>query len=158
MKFTPTIIVDSREQAPFEFENPVEVGALATGDYSIKGLEHSIAAERKSLDDLLACCGRERERFKRELQRLKACPFRLLVVESDAAELERGEWRSKLHPSHVLGSLAAWQAQYGLPIWLAGDHGAAGRFTERWLFMAARAVVNDYAAAAGFIEKVEEVA
>ncbi len=120
MKVEPTIIVDSREQNPLRFDSlPVRVGTLDTGDYSIAGLEHFIAVERKSLDDLLACIGRERDRFKRELQRLRAYRFRLLVVETDAAVLEAGDWRSRLTPSHVLGSCAAWTAQYSLPGWLA---------------------------------------
>ena len=53
-----------------------------------------VAVERKTMDDLLACVGRERDRFKRELQRLRAYRFRLLVVEADAAVIEAGDWRS----------------------------------------------------------------
>ena len=143
----PVIIVDTREQEPFAFTGETVEGTLATGDYSVKGLEHLITVERKSLPDLLACVGRERDRFKRELQRLRAYRFRLLVVESDAAELEGGTWQSRVRPSHVLGSLAAWTAQYALPIWLGGNHDACGRFVERYLFQAARTVLNDYAAA-----------
>lgn len=156
MKLTPTIIVDSREQDPLTFANlPSEVGTLDTGDYSVRSLEHLIAVERKSLNDLLACVGRERDRFKRELQRLRAYRFRLLVVETDALALESGEWRSQLQPAHVLGSLAAWSAQYELPIWLAGSHDAAGRFVERFLWQAARCVADTYAAATAFVERFE---
>ena len=152
MKIEPHIVIDSREQTPLAFENlPAEVGTLGTGDYSIRGLEHLIAVERKSLPDLLACCGRERDRFKRELQRLKAYPFRLLVIETTAAELEAGDWRSKLKPNHVLGSLAAWQAQYSLPVWLGGDRAACGRFVEKFLYQAARTIASDYSSASGFL-------
>jgi ERCC4-type nuclease len=134
-------LVDPREQDPLAFTNLAsEPGSLTTGGYSIKGLEHLIAVERKSLPDLLACCGRERDRFKRELQRLRAYRFRLLVVETDAAEIEAGEWVGKMVPNQIMGSLAAWQAQFGLPVWLAGDHEAAGRFVERFLYQAARCV------------------
>ena len=139
MKSEPTIIIDTREQNPLDFPNlPTTVGALDAGDYSIVGLTHLVAVERKSLDDLLACIGRERDRFKRELQRLRAYRFRLLVVEADAADLEAGQWRSTLQPAHVVGSLAAWTAQYGLPVWLAGDHAGAGRFVEKFLYQCAR--------------------
>ena len=134
VKLAPTIIIDTREQCPLRFENlPAELGTLDTGDYSVRGLAHAIAVERKSLDDLLGCIGRDRDRFKRELQRLRAYRFRLLVVEADAAALEAVRWRSKLQPSHVVGSLSAWICQYGLPIWLAGDHAAAARFVEKYL-------------------------
>ena len=149
----PCIIIDTREQHPLAFANlPTTIGSLDTGDYSVAGLEHLIAVERKSLDDLLACCGRERDRFKRELQRLRAYRFRLLVIEADAAELEAGAWRSTLQPNHVLGSLAAWTAQYGLAVWLAGTHEAAGRFVERYLYQCARAVLAENSSTVGLIE------
>ena len=153
MKLAPTIIVDSREQTPLRFANlPTTRGTLDAGDYSIVGLTHLVAVERKSLDDLLACIGRERERFKRELQRLRGYRFRMLVVEADAVTLEAGQWRSTLQPAHVLGSLAAWTAQYGLPVWLAGSHDGAGRFVERYLYQCARALAMEYAAAASLVE------
>ncbi|MCZ6653575.1 MAG: ERCC4 domain-containing protein, partial [Planctomycetota bacterium] len=134
----------SREQHAWHFENlPSEPGTLDTGDYSIVGLTHLVAVERKSLDDLLACIGIHRDRFKRELQRLRAFRFRCLVVEASYADLEGGGWRSKIQPSHVLGSLAAWMAQYSLPVMLAGDHESAARFAERYLFQAARMIAAE---------------
>ena len=147
MTISPVIVVDSREQCPWQFENlPSEPGSLATGDYSVRGLEHLIAVERKSLDDLLSCVGIHRDRFRRELQRLKAYRFRALIIEASHADLEAGQWRSQLKPSHVLGSLSAWMAQFDLPIWLAGDHEAAARYAERYLFQAARRVAAENAA------------
>ncbi len=144
MKISPTILVDTREQCPWQFENlPSERATLDAGDYSVKGLEHLIAVERKSLDDLLACVGRGRDRFRRELQRLRSYRFRCLVVEADHADLEGGVWRSQLKPSHVLGSLSAWQCQFELPIWLAGNHERAGRFAEKYLYQAARLVAAE---------------
>ena len=146
----PTIIIDSREQTPFTFVNmATESGTLDTGDYSIAGLTHLIAVERKSLPDLLACIGRDRDRFKRELQRLRAYPYRLLIVETNATQIEAGGWRGKLTPSHVLGSLSAWTAQYGLPIWLGGTHSECGRFVERYLYQSARTIAGAYEAATG---------
>ena len=153
MKIRPVVIVDSREQNAFVFMNlPSEPGTLDTGDYSVQGLTHLVAVERKSLDDLLACIGRERDRFKRELQRLRAYRFRALIVECDYSDLERGEWRSQLKPPHVLGSLSAWQAQYSLPVMLCGSHEAAGRFAERFLYQCARCVAMENAAV-GAIEE-----
>lgn len=147
MKIEPVVVIDSREQRAWQFENlPSERGTLDTGDYSLRSLTHLVAVERKSLDDLLACVGRERDRFRRELQRLRAYRFRALIIEGNYADIERGEWRSQLKPSQVLGSLAAWQCQYELPIWLAGDHRAAGRFAERYLYQCARLVAQENAA------------
>ena len=60
-----TIIIDSREQTPWDFTNGPECerGTLSTGDYSIKGLEDFIAIERKELEDFIGCCGRQRDRL-----------------------------------------------------------------------------------------------
>ncbi len=147
MSIKPVIIIDTREQNPWTFSNlPSEPGSLDTGDYSVKGLEHLISIERKSLPDLLACIGRERNRFKRELQRLRAYRFRCLIIEATYAGLERGVWLSKVKPASVLGSLAAWQAQYSLPVMLAGDHEAAARFAQRYLFQCARVIASESAA------------
>jgi ERCC4-type nuclease len=133
-------VVDSREQAPLCL-SPLQTitGTLATGDYSVRGLEHVVAVERKSLGDLLSCVGRERDRFDREVQRLLAYPTRCLVVESTWYEVEYGDWRrrSELQPSHVVGSLVGWLC-LGLPVVMAGDWQQAGHFVSRILFTAAR--------------------
>ena len=107
MKHKATITIDTREQTPWHFANlPSAPGTLASGDYSIAGLEHLVAVERKSLPHLLGCVGRERDRFKRELHRLQAYRFALVIVEASAAEIHAGDWRSSLTPAHVFVSLA----------------------------------------------------
>ena len=131
-------VVDTREQLPLDLAPlRMERGTLPTGDYSIRGLEHVVAVERKSLADLLGCVGQERERFDREVQRLLAYPCRALVVESTWQEIERGDWRSKITPTAALGSLLGWIAA-GLPVLMANDHERAGRYVGRILFTAAR--------------------
>ena len=88
-------------------------------------MEAVVAIERKSLPDLLACCGRERERFDREVQRLLAYPVRALVVEASWQDIEAGDWRSRLtHQAgrHVAGQ---WMVR-GLPVVMAGDRRMAG--------------------------------
>jgi DNA excision repair protein ERCC-4 len=112
-------------------------GTLTTGDYSVLGLEGLVAIERKSLSDLLGCVGVSRERFDREVQRLLAYPARALVVESSWVDIEAGEWRSKITPAAVIGSLLGWVA-LGLPVIMAGDHHRAGRYVSRLLFTTAR--------------------
>ena len=133
-----TAVVDTREQQPLDL-TPLRTitGTLATGDYSIAGLEHVVGIERKSLTDLLACVGQERERFDREVQRLLAYPVRALIVEASWQDIEQGEWRSEVRPQAALGSLLGWIAS-GLPIVMAGDHHRAGRYVSRLLFTAAR--------------------
>ena len=92
-----TALVDTREQTPLDLPGlRCEPGTLTTGDYSVRGLESVIAIERKSLPDLVACCGRERERFDREVKRLMAYPVRALVVEASWSDIEAGNWRGKM--------------------------------------------------------------
>ena len=55
MSESSTIIMDTREQRPLVFTHLAsKVGTLQSGDYSIKGLEHNFAIERKSIPDF---CG-----------------------------------------------------------------------------------------------------
>ena len=133
-----TAIVDTREQQPLEL-NPigVEQGTLATGDYTIKGLENIARVERKSLPDLLQCCGQERERFEREIERLLAFPVRVLIVEASWADIDMAQWRSKLTSQQVAGSLVGWAAR-GIQVELVGSHERAGRFVSRLFYIIAR--------------------
>lgn len=133
-----TAIQDSREQTPLDLA-PLKIqrGTLSTGDYSILGLEHCIAIERKSLPDLIMCVGVERDRFDRECQRLLAYETRAIIVEGTWGQLEAGGWRSQVTPAAALGSVLGWIAM-SLPILFVGDHAAAGRYVSRLLFIAAR--------------------
>lgn len=125
------VIVDSREQAPFAFSGPryegltVEVGTLAVGDYSLAGLTDKVAVERKSLPDLVACLGRERERFERELQRGAALDAFAVVVEASWADLAGGQYRSKIKPHAARQSALAFAGRYRLPFLFAGSRAAA---------------------------------
>ena len=149
-----TAIIDSREQNPLNLEPlQVEIGTLATGDYSVKGLEHVVSIERKSMPDLIGCVGVNRERFDREVQRLLAYSVRCLVVEGMWSDLECGEWRSQVTPAAALGSVLGWVAS-GLPVIMAGNHNHAGRYVSRMLFIAAR---RRWREARALVENVMEV-
>lgn len=138
-----TAIIDTREQTPVNLDPLRSIkGTLTTGDYSVLGLEHVVAIERKSLDDLVACVGRERERFDREVQRLLAYPVRALVVESDWICIEMQKYRANVHHNAVIGSMLGWIAQ-GLPIIMAGNHERCGTYISRMLFTAARRRWNE---------------
>jgi len=133
-----TVIIDTREQRPLTLDPlSTTAGTLDTGDYSLVGCEHVVRIERKSLDDLLGCVGRDRERFDREVQRLIAYPVRVLVVEASWSDIELGQWRSKVTVDAVLGSLMGWQAA-GLSIHMVGSHERAGKHVARLLFTVAR--------------------
>ena len=133
-----TIIVDSREQAPFAFEHDrygvqIQQGALTVGDYSLVGLTDKVAVERKELSDLVQCLGRERERFERELQRGAALDAFAVVVEDSWAELAAGQYRSKLNPHSACQSVLAFTARYRIPFLFAGSRTGAEYVT--WGFL-----------------------
>ena len=96
------IIIDTREQTPFDFgkfECEVVTDTLATGDYSLAGLEDRCAIERKSLDDLLGCLiGEGRERFERELVCAAGLECFTVVVEVSMQDMAGGNYPSRMKP------------------------------------------------------------
>jgi len=138
-----TAVIDSREQTPVTLQVkpdmilPSEVGTLYTGDYSIKGLQNLIAIERKSLSDMMGCIGTGRERFEKEILRLRGYDVKAIIVESSWAQIENGDYRSRVNPSAAIGTLMGWIA-HGVPITMAGDHMRAGIFIARMLVISAR--------------------
>ena len=133
------VLVDSREQRPFDFSAPslppVEIrrATLRTGDYSLEGLEGVVAVERKSLNDLVGCLTRGRARFERELERGAALARFAVIVEAAWHDLARGRYRSQMSPRSAVESVAALQARYGIPFNFAGDRKAAEYLTISWL-------------------------
>src|SRR5205823_8432137 len=96
----PVLIVDTREQDPLEFVHlPSRLGTLATGDYSVAGLEELFAVERKTIADLVGCCvGESRERFERELHRLRGYRFKRLLVIGTEEQILAAHYRSRISP------------------------------------------------------------
>ncbi|HQU46553.1 MAG TPA: hypothetical protein PK867_27350 [Pirellulales bacterium] len=151
-------LVDSREQHPFDLAPLASItGTLATGDYSIRGLEQHVAIERKSLPDLLGCIGQDRERFDKEIVRLLAYPCRAVVVEASWSDLERGDWRSKVTPQAATGSVLGWIAQ-GVPFLFCGSREAAAKATSRMLYITARRHWRIARSLVGSVERLEAVA
>ena len=127
-----TIIADTRERLPYEFNSgsiydgtTVEQKALLIGDYSLSGLEHLVAVERKSLPDLVLCLGRERDRFEREMLRAQGLQAFCVVVEGTFYELAHGDYRSQLNPHAAVQSVSAFMARMRVPFVFAGSRDAA---------------------------------
>lgn len=129
-------IIDSREKTPVNI-SPMQsiVGTLVTGDYSVVGLEDHISIERKSLLDLVACVGRERDRFTKEIKRLLAYPVRAVVVESTWEDIQYGIWPGKITPEMVSNSILSWICQ-GVPFILAGKE--SGSVISKLLYLSSR--------------------
>ena len=127
------IVIDTREQTPWTFSSfgvETEKRGLPTGDYTIAGLEDHISIERKSFADFLGSIGAGRERFKREMHRLKAYDTRALIIEAAYSEIASGlifaASRSTLHPNHVIGMIDSLIA-FGIPVVLPGQRYAEVR-------------------------------
>jgi ERCC4-type nuclease len=149
------VTIDSREQTPFDLHPlPTVVGTLQSGDYGLAHLPHAIALERKSIGDFVACCGTERSRFTRELDRLRAYPARAVICEFSYVALERGEWRGKVTPASAIASVARWTCD-GIPFLFANDHDRAGKLAARMLYLTAR---QHYRACRDFLAATTEVA
>ncbi|MGR3221034.1 MAG: ERCC4 domain-containing protein [Candidatus Anammoxibacter sp.] len=139
-----TILIDSREQMPLEFkEAKTEVVTLDTGDYSLRNFENEICIERKSLSDLLDSLGVSRERFMRETQRMKAYSYKAIIIEATLTELIAGEWRSKITPQSVMGSLLALNVTHGINIIWATNHELTAHIVEGLLFYYLKGKIKD---------------
>lgn len=107
---TLKILIDSREQKPYEFENS-EIGSLGIGDYSLVGGEHLISVERKTLDDLILCLSKDRSRFERELYKGKALDYFALVIEASLSDIANGCYFSNMGPKSAIQSLLAFSVR-----------------------------------------------
>lgn len=149
--FPIAVVIDTREQLHFSFQNivadakdgrlPVAVETvrlgLKAGDYSLAGCESRVAIERKSLEDLFNTLGQGRARFQRELDRLSApsYEFSAVVCEADwSMILAYPPERSQLRPKTVFRSVIAWQMRYPrLHWWMCPGRAFAEKVTFRLL-------------------------
>jgi ERCC4-type nuclease len=130
------VVVDNREACPLVFTRLKAIrGTLYSGDYSALGLEESISIERKSIEDLVGCCmGSNRDRFERELLRLRGYRFRRLLVVGSRQDIVEGRYYSRISPKAVLATLGAFEVRFDLPIVFAETPEAAAIQVERWVW------------------------
>jgi ERCC4-type nuclease len=109
----PTLLVDSREQNPFNFSRfkgwfaGIEKKPLQLGDYSIAGLEDICVVERKDLSDLIHSCTTERIAFVKRLKLMAAYPHPLLVVTSTLSQMKSPYAHTNVDPNRTTQSLIA---------------------------------------------------
>lgn len=140
-------VVDTREQAPFHFLGMVDDQSgkpivvplitgqhLDTGDYSIAGLEREITIERKSVSDFAGSITHERDRFEREMERMKvivdAGGYAAVVIEGDWQDLFNYSQRSRVGAKSMSRTMASWSIRYGVHWWPMTDR----RHAELWTF------------------------
>ena len=130
---SPTIIIDDREKTPLSFPSfPFKTARLISGDYSIVGSELDFAVERKTIDDLIGSLTQNRERFTREMERLRGYRFKRLLVIGTEQQIGAGEYFSKAKPKAILGSLRAFEARYDVPVVFEPTAARAARRIEIW--------------------------
>ena len=139
--FKPTLIIDTREQTPLSFKNlPAIRGTLTSGDYSIAGAQELFAVERKSIPDLVMSLTTERERFERELHRLRGFRFARLLIVGAESEIATHRYRSNANPKAVLHSLWAFEARYNVPLVFEPLEDRAAVLIEKWTYWFAREI------------------
>lgn len=141
-----TILVDNREQKPYEFEGyPVDTESvtLRTADYTLARFcdydesydtyTPRLGVERKSGPDLLQSITHSRKRFKKEIKRAADWPEELkIVIETSRETIENDDdfmqYRD-VHPNQVLGTIDAWDTHYNADFSFEGSRHQAEQCT-----------------------------
>ena len=118
------LLVDSNEEAPYEFRGLVRIAGtiretLPAGDYAIAEAPELFCVERLRVEDLyttVSNSSNDRPRFLREMERLLAVPQRFLVIEGAIQQSIAGGRLGEYHKNSLLDFLAAITARYGIQI------------------------------------------
>lgn len=136
----PTVLVDTREQNPFNFSRfdgwfaGVEKKALKLGDYSIAGLEELCVVERKDLSDLVHSFTAERPAFISRLRRMSTYPQRLLVITAPLSTVKSSYPFSNANPNRIMQSLVAMLAGWNVPFVCTETHELGEEIVASYLY------------------------
>lgn len=132
----PCVVIDTREKCPFSFD-PAKVDTiidtLATGDYSLWMHTGEVALERKTIDDYVHCLLRERERFFRELERMREYPLRAVIIEASWMDIHEHRYVSRADPASIFAWTCCLMVDYQLPVIMAENHAIASRVAQRMI-------------------------
>lgn len=134
----PAIIVDSREQTPFDLVGFKTVRRkLDAGDYGLELADGSVApvaVERKSWNDCWGSMSDGRARFERCVKRLAQLDRAAIVIECSLTRLcDPPHQIQRTTPASVVGGLISWSCQYQIPVFWCDSREFAERVTVRWL-------------------------
>lgn len=135
-----TIIVDTREQTPWTFGSHAKsCHKLDTGDYSIEGLEHLLAIERKKSVSEFATNLSEK-RFNDVLERLSKIKHSYIIFEFNlddiynfpiGSNIPKKLWdKLRISGNFILKRLLEIQLQYNIQIVFCGNASNAERFAS----------------------------
>jgi len=129
------VLIDTREKLPFQFGDDISTVRikLEVGDYSLKGLEHLVAIERKSLDDFVNSTIHNRRRFTQNLMDLTRMDHKAIVVEASLRDVFAHRYKSKTHNQAVFGIVAAISGKWKIPVFFWENHAYAQMMVEKYL-------------------------
>jgi ERCC4-type nuclease len=128
------LIEDTRCQQAMPWPDGVivERRTMPEADYTTEPL-WGIAAIELKRDDFAAAVGSDRERFDREIERLKAYRFKAIIIADEILGVYR---RTLVHPHAIIGSIASWYARHEIPCLFVGNDAGAARLIagllRRW--------------------------
>ena len=134
-----TIIIDTREQEGYSFDPRLAATvrrALPAGDYSLAGLENTVAVERKTLDDFVSTVIHSRARFRNELRKLAGYRAACVVVEGGVLDVLLHRYRGDAHPNAVVGSALSIILDFRIPVFFCSNRQAACQFVQAYLLAA----------------------
>ena len=128
-----TIIVDTREQLPWDFEeNTIAKEKLDTGDYSVKGLEDILCIERKRSVSEIANNLTEK-RFDDVLSRMSKYKFAFLLLEFSVddilsfpigSDIPKRMWdKIKISPNYIIARMLQMSYKYNIHVIYCGGKG-----------------------------------
>ena len=135
-----TIIVDTREQQPWTFDNyTTSHHKLDAGDYSIEGLETILAIERKKSVTEIANNIIE-PRFKDAISRLAQHKHAFLLLEFSikdilsypiGSDLPKRLWdKVKISPAFIMKNVLDWELEHNIKVMFCGSPSDAEKVAE----------------------------
>lgn len=124
------IICDTREQVNYNIISYLDAKHISyierkldVGDYAFQcggqTYETDVAVERKAnLDELAGNLTADRKRFEQEMIRAKARGTKVFLLIENASwqDIYAHDYKSKLEPKSMIGTLLSWQARYNVTI------------------------------------------
>jgi ERCC4-type nuclease len=136
----PTLLVDTREQHPFNFSRfrgwftGIEKKALSLGDYTVAGLEDVCVVERKDLSDLVHSCTVDRAGFIERLRLMARYPHRLLVITSTLSQIKSPYAHANMDPNRITQFLIATLAGLQVPFVCSETHELGEELVSSYLY------------------------
>jgi ERCC4-type nuclease len=137
----PVLLVDTREQNPFDFSRfegwfaGIEKRALKLGDYAVAGLEDECVIERKDLPDLVHSLPTDRSVFVNRLRLMSHYPHRLLVISAALSEVKSPDaCAAGGSPNRITQSLIAILAGLRIPFLCSETHELGEEIVASYLY------------------------